>query len=298
MIRAARVLYLEDRAEDVELLRAALEQEYLTCEVTWVDGREAYLSALSCGSIYDLILADFNLPDIDGEEALALAKARCPDVPFILLSGHLGEGKGVACLRRGATDYVLKDHLARLSPVIRRALATAQETAARRETQAANQRMAALLKALLEGTPEGLLVTDMAGRITAYNRKFLALCGIPDHVIAPMELDRVLEYLRAQFPGGAGLLDAGADPAGTRLFSGTDGRRLQQTVRTARVEEGPLGHVFGFRDITERERSAQATGNLLAELETALRALDAPGPGKDAALQALERLKAHLEPGR
>ncbi|HLO65868.1 MAG TPA: response regulator [Holophaga sp.] len=296
MIRAAKVLYLEDRAEDVELLRAALEREYLTCEVTWVAGREAYEAALACGGIYDVILADYRLPDMDGEEALALAKARCPEIPFILLSGHLGEGKGVECLRRGATDYVLKDQLARLSPVIRRALETAQETAARRETQAANRRLAALLKAVLEGTPEGLLVADMAGRISAYNSKFLALCGIPDHVIAPMDLERVLEHMRAQFPGGPES-GAGEDPRGNRILVGRDGRRLEQTVRAQRVDDRPLALLFGFRDITEREGRSRAAAGLVAELEALLQGLEAPQASKEPALQALERLKAHVERG-
>jgi DNA-binding NtrC family response regulator len=199
MSATLRFLYLEDQSADVELVEAALAREYIACELSWVNGRAAFESALAGGWAFDLILADYQLPDIDGDLALVLARKYSPNVPFIFISGSLGEEKAVECLRAGATDYVLKSHLARLGPVVRRALEEAREANARREAEAATQRVVALLRATLESTSEGILVTDLAGRVSTYNRKFMTLCGIPDYVMAPMEMDRVLGFLLDQF---------------------------------------------------------------------------------------------------
>lgn len=187
MTRSCRILHLEDAPLDSELLAETLKAEYLPCEVTWVDGRQAFESALAASWNYDLILADYRVPGLDGEEALALAQARCPGLPFIFLSGHLDEAQVVKLLRQGAKDCVFKHHLARLGPVVRRALQEAREAEARRAAEAANSRLAALLRATLEATSEGVLVVDLAGRIATFNRKFLALCGLPDYLMAPME---------------------------------------------------------------------------------------------------------------
>jgi len=183
--KTLRILYLEDSPLDVELVRELLAREYFACELTWVNSREAYLSALRDGWNYDLLLVDFSLPDIGGEEALELARERLPHIPFIYLSGSLGEERAVECLRQGATDYVLKTNLSRLAPVARRALIEAGQATARRAAEASHGRVAALLRATLEATSEGILVVDLAGRISAYNRKFLSLMGIPEYVMPP-----------------------------------------------------------------------------------------------------------------
>ena len=272
-------LYLEDHPEDVELLTETLAREYIPCEVSWVNGREAFESALTGGWGYDLILADFFLPDLQGEEALAIARQRCPGVPFIFLSGSLGEERAVECLRSGATDYVLKSHLARLAPVVRRALEEARMSNARREAEAATSRVVSLLRATLESTSEGILVVDLAGKISTYNRKFMSLCGIPDYVMAPMEMDRVLQFLRDQFQ------DPEAFLAEARLLGSQPGRESFSQIRLGdRVLEGSirpnglgsqkLGQVFSFRDVTAREK---VTLQLEALVHTSQTLLDAAG---------------------
>lgn len=123
---ALRVLYLEDSKLDVELLRTILEEAY-QLDFTSVDNRQAFEAVLQSKKPLDIILSDYNLPDVDAPTALALAKKYCPDIPFICISGTIGEEKAVDLLKQGAVDYILKDRMARLTSSIDRALNEAEE---------------------------------------------------------------------------------------------------------------------------------------------------------------------------
>jgi phosphoserine phosphatase RsbU/P len=131
-----RVLLLEDSALDAQLLCGELEAAGLAVQVRRVDGRAGFLEALVAGG-FDLILADYNVPGFDGPEALGLARERCPHVPFLFVSGALGEERAIELLKRGATDYVLKDNLARLVPSVQRALREAEGAQQRRSAEEA-----------------------------------------------------------------------------------------------------------------------------------------------------------------
>ena len=115
------ILHLEDDLNDAELVQSALKAEGITCSATCVHNRHDFVAALERGGI-DLILSDFTLPAFDGLSAIATARAGWPDLPVILVSGTLGEELAVDSLKSGATDYVLKDHLFRLAPAVRRAM--------------------------------------------------------------------------------------------------------------------------------------------------------------------------------
>src|SRR5262245_42675643 len=108
-----RILYLEDNPAAVELSRAILEKEGLKYEMTIVDTREGYVAALEAGGC-DLILADYHLPSFDGMEALEIAREKYSWLPFIFVSGMMGEEIATESLKQGATDYVLKERLERL----------------------------------------------------------------------------------------------------------------------------------------------------------------------------------------
>src|ERR1700740_1329529 len=110
-----RILSIEDDPKDTELIRDLFETEDIVCEVTRVDTQAAVLASLEQGGI-DLILADYTLPSFDGISALKLAMKACPEVPFIFVSGTLGEEVATEALKIGATDYVLKTRLSRLVP--------------------------------------------------------------------------------------------------------------------------------------------------------------------------------------
>jgi len=125
------ILHLEDDPRDAELVQDMLESGGITCTITCVQNRDGFVAALECGRI-DLILSDFSLPAFDGLSALGMAQVHCPDVPFILVSGTLGEERAIDSLKRGATDYVLKERLARLVPAVHRALQEVKERVERK----------------------------------------------------------------------------------------------------------------------------------------------------------------------
>jgi PAS domain S-box-containing protein len=139
-----RILSIEDDPKDTELIRDLLETEGIVCEVTRVDTEAALLASIEQGGI-DLILSDYTLPSFDGISALNFAMKACPDVPFIFVSGTLGEEVAVEALKIGATDYVLKTSLSRLAPSVVRAQREATQKAERRRAEDALRQSEAYL---------------------------------------------------------------------------------------------------------------------------------------------------------
>jgi signal transduction histidine kinase len=130
------ILHLEDDPNDAALIKSTLEADGLTCAITRVQTQDAFVAALERGGI-DLILSDFSMPAFDGLSALKIARDRFPDIPFILVSGTLGEERAIDSLKSGATDYVLKQRLSRLVPAVHRAM---REVAGRVERQLAEKK--------------------------------------------------------------------------------------------------------------------------------------------------------------
>ena len=139
-MKSLRVLCLEDQPRDRELIAQALAAEGMDCEMFPATNRDEFETALVQPNI-DLILCDFTLPSYGGAEALETARKLLPDTPFIFVSGTIGEERAVEGLRSGATDYVLKDHLERLVPVVNRAL---REVELRRTQKQAEEKLARL----------------------------------------------------------------------------------------------------------------------------------------------------------
>ena len=139
MTSPLRILLLEDNAHDAELIQELLEANDFVCEVTRVQTRAEFLAALEAPGI-DLILADYKLPSFDGLSALKLAQSARPDLPFIFVSGTLGEEIAIEAVKNGATDYVVKSRLSRLVSSVRRALREARERAERKKAEEALRR--------------------------------------------------------------------------------------------------------------------------------------------------------------
>lgn len=121
-----RILYLEDSEMDVKLAMATLHRHVGSCDILWAKDQHEYAELLKDPDL-DLVLSDYMLPSFDGFAALELCRAARPLLPFILISGTIGEERAVEVLRRGATDYVLKGNMQRLPMVVNRALAEVRE---------------------------------------------------------------------------------------------------------------------------------------------------------------------------
>src|SRR4026209_2180935 len=129
-----RLLHLEDNRRDAFLIRETVRAELPDLDLVVVETRVEYEGRLEEGG-FDLILCDFSLPSFDGFSAFALAQERCPAIPFIFLSGAIGEEVAVKALKMGVTDIVSKDHLARLLPALHRALDEAEDRLCRGQAE-------------------------------------------------------------------------------------------------------------------------------------------------------------------
>jgi len=130
-----RVLIVEDLPTDAELAQREITKALGFCEFRRVENREEYLSALSTFEP-ELIVSDFQLPQFDGLAALRLALEHCPDVPFIVVTGSMNEDTAVECMKAGAWDYVIKEHLKRLSSAIQSAMERQRVSEERKRAQA------------------------------------------------------------------------------------------------------------------------------------------------------------------
>jgi len=161
-----RILSLEDDRAFLELIRAALEAEGIDHELVHVTTRQEFEQALRDEGPFDLILADYSVPQFDGISALRIVRQKRLEMPFILVSGSLGEELAIDSLKEGATDYVLKQRLSRLIPAIRRAMREAEE---RKERLRAELRMQEQSR-LLDLASDAILQQDLEDTILYWNR--------------------------------------------------------------------------------------------------------------------------------
>ena len=181
--RRLRLLMLEDSPIDAELTMARLSSAGIEFDADRVEEREAFQAALERGG-YDAILADFSLPNFDGLSALAMAREVRPGVPFIFVSGKLGEEIAVDSLKRGASDYVLKQRLERLAPALERAIGDAAIRAQQRRADAA-----------LRATEERARLALAAGRMATWERDLAS-----DRLIWSPEARHVFHFAADRMP--------------------------------------------------------------------------------------------------
>jgi len=186
------ILHLEDNENDAELIAAMLERQGIACQIERVQTREEFLAALERGG-FDLILSDFSLPAFNGLAGLELAREKQPDIPFLFVSGTLGEDVAIEALKSGATDYVLKERLGRLAPAVRRAVEDARERLALRRAEDAMIQSEHKYRHLFECLSEAALLADAAGgRVIDTNRQAEILFGWPRSAIVGSNVARLL----------------------------------------------------------------------------------------------------------
>lgn len=174
-----RLLLLEDDPNDKYLICRSLIGEWPRCEVVSVSSEADFKSALQPGN-FDLILSDYSIPGFDGLDALAAARAQCPEVPFIFVSGAINDEIAVESLKAGATDYVLKDRPARLVPAIRRALGEAEARARRERLQAQLRQTEERYRALINSVDGIVWQADLPSlRFTFVSEQAERLLGYP-----------------------------------------------------------------------------------------------------------------------
>ena len=175
MTEPLRVLLVEDSEDDAALTVRELRRGGYSPVVQRVETAVAMRGALA--EPWDVVLADYSLPHFDAPSALRVLKESGRDLPFIIVSGAVGEEAAVAAMRAGAQDYVMKDNLARLVPAIRRELGDAEERRRRGEAEAALAQEQEYSRLLVESANALIVVLDVEGRVTVFNPAAEALTG-------------------------------------------------------------------------------------------------------------------------
>jgi PAS domain S-box-containing protein len=173
------ILHLEDDPRDGELVQATLESEGIECRITRVESRDEYVESLG-KSDFQLILADYTLPGFDGMTALRLTLDHCgPAIPFLFVSGTLGEEIAADAIKLGAVDYVLKNHLQRLPQAVRRALREAEEYRQRRRAEDALRESEERFRTLTETLPQIVWSAGVDGVLDYLNQRWEEYTGVP-----------------------------------------------------------------------------------------------------------------------
>lgn len=268
-----RILHVEDDSADAEVTQDLLRSGGFTCDTTRVDTESGLLAALQQGR-FDLILADYVLPSFDGLSALRIAREQQPDLPFIFVSGMMGEEVAIEALKVGATDYVLKTRMSRLVPAVQRAMREARERDELRRAERELRERESKIRRLVDANIIGVLISDKEGRISEANDAFLQIIGYTREDLndgrlrwtdlTPPEWRAISERAAAQLAmnGVCDLIE--------KEYTRSDGTRVPVLVAAAAIE-GTKGDSVAFvLDLTERKRAEEAARRSERELRDAI----------------------------
>ncbi len=261
------ILHLEDDDNDSELVLNELESAGFKFEYKRVDNESDFTYSLIHSS-YDIIFSDFSLPTYNGLKALERSMSIRPEVPFILVSGTLGEDAAVESMKKGATDYVLKNKLYKLLPTINRALVEAKEKKLR---ESAENRYGILIESardiIFTISTGGLIISlnNAFNEITGLNREdwigkeFSGLIHPDDRDLALFRFNSVKEGSRSE--------------SYEMRFINSSGEYFYGEILTAYIDRGNInGEILGIvRDVTERRNAELIILNSLKEKEILLK---------------------------
>ena len=269
-MKSLRILFIEDSENDVQLAVAELQRQGYDPDYTRVATATALAAALQQRS-WDVILSDYSMPGFTGADALRICQESRQDIPFISVSGTLGEASAVAMMRAGAHDYLTKDDLSRLAPAIERELSAAST----RREQKRMRDAAAHLAAIVESSDDAIISKTLDGMVVSWNRGAEAIYGYteqemigrPISVLAPparlAELTDILQRIRRG--ERVGRFDT--------LRQRKDGSIVEVSVTISPIKDA-AGLVIGAsaiaRDITARRREEEERLRLIDELTQAL----------------------------
>jgi diguanylate cyclase (GGDEF)-like protein/PAS domain S-box-containing protein len=258
-----KVLLVEDRAEDAELLVREMRRSGLDVDSRRVENEIGYEAALQ-DFAPDLILSDYTLPGFDGPLALQIARRQRPDTPFIFVSGTIGEERALEALRQGAVDYVLKDNRARLVPAIERALKDVAERDARRWALRQLQESEERFRFAMHYSPVGTALVAPEGRWLSVNPALCEIVGYTESELLTGDVQAIThpDDLDADRVQVAQMLARRIDTYQVnKRFIRSDGRVVWTQLNGSLVwrQDGkPHYFICQIQDITARIRAQEA----------------------------------------
>jgi PAS domain S-box-containing protein len=269
------ILHLEDDPRDSDLVQEMLAAEGISCRFTRVDTEDDFIASLMRGG-FDLILADYTLPSFDGISALKIARRESPQLPFIFISGTLGEDVAIEALKIGATDYVSKPRLSRIVPSLKRALREAEERTGLIQAEEALRRSETYLAEAQKLSHTGSFGWDVASGEIYWSQETFRIFGFDQAARATIEM--VLQRTHPEDrPANQRLIDRLSREMTPFDFE----HRLllpDGSVKFVRVvghpsgsESGRVEFVGAVTDITERKESEEKLRRSEAELLEAQR---------------------------
>jgi two-component system, cell cycle sensor histidine kinase and response regulator CckA len=256
-----RALHLEDNPIDSDLIESLLASEGIACRIERVATRMSFVQALEREHV-DVILSDVSLPAFNGMEALAIARKTCPQIPFIFVTGTVGEETAIETLKSGAKDYVLKQRLSRLVPSVKRALREAEERNKRKRTEDILREREQLFRLIMENTTDLIAVLDTHGQRVYNNRAYQALLGAQESLRGTDSFREIhpddQTAIRSRF---FETVQTGVGKRTEYRLVGPDGRirLIESQDNVIRDAAGAVVNVVVVsRDITERKQSEEA----------------------------------------
>lgn len=271
--RPLRVLLVEDQENDAVLLELALQRTGFSTQCERVQTGEGLAAALDRQE-WDVVIADYVMPQFDGLTALAVVKEQGLDLPFIIVSGHITDDTAVAAMKAGAHDYVMKDNLTRLGPAVERELRDAEVRRARKLTEKKLWEEHAFRSAIENSIPSGIAVVNLDGKQTYVNPAFCEMVGRDESELigarAPFaywpseEVDSITSAM-------ARVIDGNPSPDGFELrFCRKNGERFDVLVLVTALRDSfdnVSGWLSSITDITERKKAEAELRRSHEELE-------------------------------
>jgi diguanylate cyclase (GGDEF)-like protein/PAS domain S-box-containing protein len=189
--KAVRVLVVDDSDDDAELVVRELRRAGWATEHERVDKQASLVDAIRERQ-WDLVVADYSLPQLDALQTLAVIAEHRPDVPCVVVSGRTGEEAAVETMQRGARDYVVKDRLGRLGPVVERVLADAEERREKEATERALRELEQRFHAVVDTAMDAVVTVDANGTIETFNPAAERLFGHPATEAVGRHVDTLL----------------------------------------------------------------------------------------------------------
>ncbi len=255
-----RLLILEDRPADAELMVQQLSRAAFDLDWRRVETEEGYLEHLDTAP--DLVLADYSLPQFDAIRALDLLRDRGTDVPFIVVSGTIGDELAAECIKRGAADYLLKDRLGRLAAAVQQALEQKRLRDEKRRAEEALRESRETLGALIQASPVAICALDPDSNVRMWNPAAERIFGWREEEVLGRPLPTVPDGKEDEHRALRQLVvDGGASTELQVRRRRKDGSLIDISLSTAplRDAQGVVSGIVGVMvDITEREQAGQA----------------------------------------